>query len=135
MNKLLVFFFLCSAVAFHSKAQTPTEPKPQPDSNYVFTFVEEMPQFQGGEAALNKFIKDNLKYPDVPKSERKAGRVAVQFVIGKDGKVEDVRIMKPLSLPYDQEVIKMMYAMPNWIPGKQNGKTVKVRYLLPVDFR
>jgi protein TonB len=118
MKNLLLFIFLSGAVAFHTKAQTPTEPKaqPQPDSNYVFTFVEEMPQFPGGEAVLNKFIIDNLKYPDVPKSERKAGRVAVQFIIGKDGKVEDVRIMKPLSLPYDQEVIKMMYAMPTEIP-------------------
>jgi len=135
MKNLLFLIVWCAATTFCAKAQQQQQRQPLPDSEYVYTFVEQMPEFPGGQEAMQKFIKDNLKYPNVSGADRKHGRVAVQFVVGKDGTIKNVQIAKSLGTAYDDEVYKMIYAMPKWISGKQNGKAVNVRYLLPVDFK
>lgn len=127
MKNLLFLAILSVSFILQANAQRPIEP----DSEHVFVNIDQMPQFPGGEAAMQRFIQENLKIP----TPKKHGTVSVQFVVRKDGTIKDIRIMKPLGLAQDSEVIKMISAMPNWIPGKHNGRTVNVRYLLPVEFK
>lgn len=122
-------FIVMLIVAVSGKAQAQT------DSGEVFTFVEQMPQFPGGDKALEKFQKENLKEPKVAKADRKQGRVVAYFIVGTDGTMQQITILKPLAPAYDEEVLRFLRAMPPWIPGKQNGITVRVRYMFPVDFK
>jgi tonB family C-terminal domain len=101
----------------------------------VFTIVETMPEFPGGEAALRKFIADNIRYPTLAQENGIQGKVVVEFIIGKDGGVYDIAISRSVEGSLDKEAVRVVNLMPKWIPGKKNGKTVKVKYFLPVMFR
>lgn len=100
----------------------------------IFTYVEEMPSFPGGEAKLRKFLADNLRYPDQAKRFGVSGRVVVEFIVGKDGKVKDQRIVKGLGYGLDDEALRVAKLMPDWTPGKVGGKAVIVKYQLPILF-
>lgn len=108
------------------------EPEPEEE---VFTVVETMPQFPGGEAALRKFLADNIRYPTLAQENGIQGKVVVEFIIGKDGGVYDIVISRSVENSLDKEALRVVDLMPKWIPGKKNGKTVKVKYFLPVMFR
>lgn len=99
------------------------------------TVVEQMPQFPGGDGELMKFLNGEIKYPVVAAENGIQGRVVVRFVVGKDGKVSDVKVVKALDPSLDKEAIRVVQKMPNWVPGKQNGRNVAVYYTLPVTFR
>lgn len=101
----------------------------------VFDMVEQMPQFPGGQTELMKWIGEHLKYPTIAQENGVQGRVTCQFVVGKDGKVRDVTVLKTLDPYCDKEAVRVILAMPNWIPGKQNGKAVAVKYTVPITFR
>lgn len=105
------------------------------EEDKVFDMVEQMPQFPGGQSDLLKYIADHLKYPTIAAENGIQGRVICQFVVGKDGKVREVKILKKLDPYCDKEAIRVMMTMPNWIPGKQNGKAVAVKYTVPITFR
>lgn len=99
-----------------------------------FAVVEEMPQFPGGNEAMQKYIAENLKYPKTAiKGEQ--GRVIVSFVINKRGKVGDVKLIRSVSPELDAEAVRVIQDMPDWIPGKQRGKAVNVRYTIPIVFK
>lgn len=99
-----------------------------------FVVVEEMPQFPGGNEAMQKYIAENLKYPKTAiKGEQ--GRVIVSFVINKRGKVDDVKLIRSVSPELDAEAVRVIQDMPDWIPGKQRGKAVNVRYTIPIVFK
>lgn len=99
----------------------------------ILTFVDQMPQFPGGTAALNRFIGKNLKYPEDAKKQGISGRVILNFVVGKTGKIYDIRVVKGLSTSLDNEAIRMVRSMPDWIPGKHKGVPVNVYFTLPVS--
>lgn len=101
----------------------------------VFDMVEQMPQFPGGQTELMKWIGEHLKYPTIAQENGVQGRVTCQFVVGKDGKVREVTVLKTLDPYCDKEAVRVIMAMPNWIPGKQNGKAVSVKYTVPITFR
>lgn len=101
----------------------------------VFTIVETMPEFPGGESALRKFLADNIRYPTLAQENGIQGKVVVEFIIGKDGGVYDIAISRSVEGSLDKEATRVVGLMPKWIPGKKNGKTVKVKYFLPVMFR
>ncbi|ADV43117.1 energy transducer TonB [Bacteroides helcogenes] len=101
----------------------------------VFDMVEQMPQFPGGQAELMKYIAEHLKYPAIAAENGVQGRVTCQFVVGKDGKVHDVKVIKTLDPYCDKEAVRVIMSMPGWIPGKQNGKAVSVKYTVPITFR
>lgn len=105
-----------------------------PEDSLVFTLVEDMPEFPGGVGALKKYIRDNLKHPDVKKSKQKHGKVFVNFIIEKDGKPSSPIILYSLGDQYDQEVIRLITEMPDWKPGFQNEKPVRVDVNLPIEF-
>ncbi|MCD8183129.1 MAG: energy transducer TonB [Bacteroides sp.] len=101
----------------------------------VFDMVEQMPTFPGGPAELMKYIAHHLQYPTIAQENGVQGRVTCQFVVGSDGSVRDVTILKQLDPYCDKEAVRVIMSMPKWIPGKQNGKAVSVKYTVPIVFR
>lgn len=98
-------------------------------------FVEQMPQFPGGTAAMMKFISDNLNYPVVAIENGKQGRVTVKFVVGKDGGISNVEVVKGIFPACDIEAVRVINKMPKWNAGRQNGKAVAVNFNIPVVFK
>lgn len=99
----------------------------------IFTIVEEMPSFPGGDEGLIKYLNSNIKYPPMAKDAGIQGVVYVTFVIGPDGKVKDAKILRGVR-GLDDEALRVVKAMPSWKPGKQRGKSVSVQYNLPIRF-
>lgn len=113
-----------------------TEPvKPKEEENKVFDVVEQMPSFPGGNSALMQYLSKNIKYPVVAEENGIQGRVICTFVVERDGRVTDVRVVKSVDPSLDKEAVRVVSSMPAWIPGKQNGSAVRVKYTLPVTFR
>ena len=113
---------------------TPEPPKHE-EENKVFDVVEQMPSFPGGPSALMAYLSSHVKYPAVAEENGIQGRVTVQFVVEKDGSVTDVKTMKSVDPSLDREAERVVKSMPKWIPGKQNGSAVRVKYFVPVVFR
>jgi len=106
----------------------------KPKKNNIFTAVEEMPRYPGGEQALLRFIVTNLKYPVEAKNAREEGKVYVRFTVNENGYAEDPTIMRSVSPSLDNEAKRIISTMPKWIPGKQKGKNVSVYYVVPILF-
>ena len=113
---------------------TPEPPKHE-EENKVFDVVEQMPSFPGGPSALMAYLSSHVKYPAVAEENGIQERVTVQFVVEKDGSVTDVKTMKSVDPSLDREAERVVRSMPKWIPGKQNGSAVRVKYFVPVVFR
>ncbi|MFM8912217.1 MAG: energy transducer TonB [Flammeovirgaceae bacterium] len=109
------------------------EPKEEVDE--IFTVVEETATPKGGMAAFYKYINEKVKYPAQARRMGVEGKVFVQFVIGKDGSLSDVKVIKGIGSGCDEEAIRVVQSSPAWNPGKQRGKAVKQRYTLPVVFK
>ena len=101
----------------------------------IFRHVEQMPEFPGGEAALMKFLNDNIRYPVAALKNGIQGRVMVQFVVKKDGSVGDVTVLRGVDSALDQEAIRVCKTLPKFTPGTQNGIPVNVWFTLPITFR
>ena len=101
----------------------------------VFDVVEEMPAFPGGAVAMMDFFMKNMKYPKDAVEAKQEGRVIAQFVVEKDGSISGSHIVKSVSPSLDAEALRIVNAMPNWTPGRQNGKPVRVKYTVPLSFK
>ena len=100
----------------------------------VFTIVEQMPEFPGGEKALLLFIRDNVQYPSMAKENDIEGTVYVRFVIERDGSVQGAEVAKGADKMLNEEALRVVRAMPKWKPGKQRGIEVRVQYIVPIKF-
>lgn len=100
----------------------------------IFTIVEEMPSFPGGDAALMKYLGSSIKYPAIAKDAGIQGTVYVTFVVNEKGEVKDTKVLRSIGGGCDEEAIRVVESMPKWKPGKQRGKPVKVQYNLPIRF-
>ncbi|WP_321479129.1 M56 family metallopeptidase [uncultured Bacteroides sp.] len=100
----------------------------------IFTVVEQMPEFPGGQEALMNFFTKSLKYPVGAKKAGKQGRVIAQFIIEKDGNISTPCIIRSVSPDIDAEAMRIIKMMPKWKPGKQRGKDVRVKYTVPIYF-
>lgn len=110
--------------------------KPQPvNSNRVYDVVEQMPSFPGGISGLRTYLNQNIRYPAEAQDNCVQGRVVVSFVVGKDGHISDVTVLRSVDPSLDKEAVRVIRNMPRWTPGKQGGEPVKVRYNVPVSFR
>ena len=109
--------------------------KPKEEETKVFDVVEQMPQFPGGPNALFEYLSKNIKYPVVAEENGIQGRVIVTFVVERDGSITDVKVAKSVDPSLDKEAMRVVKSMPHWIPGKQNGSAVRVKYTVPVTFR
>ena len=104
-------------------------------NDMVFDVVEVMPQFPGGQIAMLQYIMKNIKYPEQAMKEGIQGRVAVRFIVEKDGSISDVKPILSVHPLLNKEAVRVVKSMPKWTPGKQNGKPVRVRFNLPVMFK
>lgn len=103
--------------------------------NKVFDVVEQQPQFPGGMSELMKFLSDNIVYPQIALESGLQGRVIVQFVVNKNGEIVNIQVVKGVDPFLDKEAVRVINMMPKWIPGKQNGQAVNVKFTLPVNFK
>ena len=113
----------------------PEPPKHVVEETKIFTVVEQMPMYPGGDAALMGYLRDNIKYPPVAAENGVQGRVVVGFVVERDGSITDVNILRGVDPSLDREAMRVVKSMPRWNPGKQNGSAVRVKYQVPVSFR
>ena len=102
----------------------------------IFAVAEQQPEFPGGMRELMKYLRDNIQYPRISRENNSQGKTLVNFVVNTDGSIQDVEVLRSSSDVYlDREAIRVVKGMPKWNPGKQAGKTVRVRFTLPVTFR
>ncbi len=111
------------------------EKKPEPVEDKVFTSVEQMPQFPGGDVALLKYISDHIKYPTIAMENNVQGKVVVQFVVTRDGSIGEVKVARGKDPDLDKEAVRVVKTLPKFIPGKMNGQAVNVWYTLPINFK
>lgn len=117
------------------KEEVIAAPKVEDEQPVSIAMVEQKPEFPGGEAAMYKWLSDNIVYPSAASEEGVQGRVVVEFVVGKDGSITNVRVVRPRHPALDKEALRVVKAMPKWMPGRNNGQPVKVTYTLPVTFK
>lgn len=124
-----------------SKAQIQTYTPPPPpkqveeEEEEIFVVVENQPEFPGGQAAMMKFLSENIKYPVIAQENGIQGRVICNFVVERDGSITDVQVVRGVDPSLDKEAVRVIQSMPKWKPGMQRGKPVRVRFTLPVVFR
>ena len=128
MKKLFLIVFFMAFVSVNAYSQS----KEQDDA--VYSMVSEQPSFPGGMQEMMKFISENRKYPAEAKAKEIHGKVIVAFVVERDGSLSDVKIRRGIGYGCDEEAIRLIKSMPKWTPGKQNGKAVRVSFMLPVTF-
>jgi len=100
----------------------------------IFTVVEDQPGYPGGDEARIKYLAENIKYPQMARESQIQGTVYVTFVVEKDGRVRDVRVLRGIGGGCDEEAIRVIQNMPRWNPGKQRGKPVRVQFNMPIKF-
>jgi TonB family protein len=130
-----------TATAQLVKEQKPSEekqimetPKVLMDEDEFFTVVDEMPRYPGGDAARMKFLVENIKYPEAARKAGKQGNVFVQFIVEADGKITNANVLQGFDAECDAMALKTIQAMPDWIPGKHEGKNVRVQFVMPIRF-
>lgn len=107
----------------------------EPEVEKVFDIVEQPPSFPGGETAMYEWLNKNINYPVIAQENNIQGLVICQFVVGRNGEIEDVKVARGVDSSLDKEAIRVIKSMPKWIPGRQGGNAVKARFTLPVKFR
>jgi periplasmic protein TonB len=112
-----------------------TEAPPDEVAEEIFTVVEDQPMPSGGYEAFYKYVSKNMKYPAQARRMGVEGKVFVQFVVDKDGTISEVQVVKGIGAGCDEEAIRVIQESPKWKPGKQRGRAVKVRMILPIQFK
>lgn len=129
--------------AFDKLQQTFTPPAPaqrgrgkeKVQEDTIFEFLEEMPEFPGGQAAMMKWLSEHVRYPAIAAENNIQGRVMVSFVVETDGSVSNVKVVRGVDPSLDKEAVRLIESMPKWKPGMQTGKPVRCRYNIPVTFK
>ena len=123
------------ALALLAFANPKTEAAPVSGDNKVYETVEQMPEFPGGMEEMMKFLQRNIQYPANAAKNEVEGRVILQFVVEKDGQIGDVKVVRSVDPELDAEAMRVVKSMPNFIPGRQDGKPVAVFYTIPISFK
>ena len=105
------------------------------DTVNVYDVVEQMPNFPGGYQKMHEFIEKNLHYPKECAENGIQGRVIIDFVVERSGKLTNIRVVKSVNPALDKEALRIVNLMPKWIPGRQSDKTVRVKYIIPITFQ
>ena len=111
-----------------------TVKKAAPD-NKVYEACEQMPSYVGGQSALMRYLVENVRYPKAAVEAKQQGRVVINFIVEKDGAISNVNVVRSVTPTLDAEAVRVIKAMPKWVPGKQDGQFVRVKYNVPVSFR
>ena len=138
-KKLLDLQKAISSITLDSKTlkslSTSSAPASSSSSEQVHDVVEQMPAFPGGQSALFQYLSQNIKYPEICEKKGIQGRVVCSLVVDIDGSITDVQVQHSVDPYLDAEAVRVIKSMPKWIPGKQEGKPVRVRYTVPISFR
>lgn len=126
MMTMLLMLMATVAMAQHNRGNA--------GKDKVYDVVEVMPQFPGGQVELFNFLSDNVKYPVDAEKKKIEGRVIATFVVDKDGSITDAEIVRSVYPSLDAEALRVINAMPKWVPGRQSGKAVRVKYTVPLTF-
>lgn len=110
-------------------------PEEEEEEQIIHIRVEKMPEFPGGQDALNRYLVRNIKYPLLAQENGIQGRVVCQFVVNSDGSIVDIAVVRGVEESLDKEAIRVIKSMPKWTPGRQGGKSVRVKYTLPIRFK
>ena len=129
---LVIVIAPASANAQDKRGKTTQTRKDTATDDKVYEVCEQMPIFEGGDAALLKYLGENWKLPDEYKERGIQGRMVVGFIVEKDGSLTNVKVLRAVDIAIDAEVLRVVKGMPKWIPGRHNGQRVRVRYLLPI---
>ena len=132
---LVVVFAPAGANAQNKKEKTTQTHKDTTTDDKIYEVCEQMPIFEGGDAALMKYLTDSVKYPELAKKHGVQGRVVIGFIVEKDGSLTDVKVLRHVDIALDAEALRVVKGMPKWIPGCQDEQLVRVRYNVPVSFR
>lgn len=103
-------------------------------SKKVQMVADKMPLYPGGEAALKKYVASKIKYPEAETTSGKEGIVYISFTVTKDGKAQNVKVLKSIGESFDYEAMRVIEGMPDWIPGERDGIKVDVEFVLPISF-
>lgn len=126
-NILLIFFLSLSITKGYAQSEA-AEPE-------IYRFAEVMPEFPGGTDALYKYLSENIQYPDSAQLHGIEGKVNIKFVVDENGDISNVSSMRrPIGYGIEEEAIRVVKSMPKWKPGKNNGKTVKTYFTVPILF-
>ena len=115
--------------------EKPVEEPKEVKAEQVFITVEQMPQFPGGDAELMRYLQSHMNYPPMAAENNVQGRVVVQFVVDKTGRVGEVKVVRSVDRDLDKEAVRVCKSLPKFTPGRQNGQAVSVWYTLPVTFK
>jgi protein TonB len=137
----IIFFFSVVKAQVNSGKATDTASKNSvvtittvDSTGKIFTAVEHEPEFKGGIAAFYRFLRDNIHYPENARLNKIQVKVFISFVVEKDGSLTNIKVLKGVSKDLDAEALRVIKASPNWNPGTQNGKPVRVAYTMPLSF-
>ena len=128
---IAICFILCGLLSNITFAQDNNDE----DEQTVNIVVDKMPSFPGGEKKFRQYIEQNIKYPKLAEQYGIQGRVIVSFIVEIDGSITNVEVMQSAAFILDEEAVRLIKAMPNWIPGEQEGKPVRVKYIFPIVFK
>ena len=117
------------------KEEPKVEEKPKEEENKIFEFVEQQASFPGGPAAMNQWLAQNIRYPAAAQENNIQGRVTVQFVVELNGSISNVVVVRGVDPNLDKEAVRVVKSMPKWTPGMQNGRAVRSKFTLPVNFK
>ena len=129
---LVIVFAPAGANAQNKKVKKAQTHKDTTTDDKVYDVCEQMPTYEGGDAALLKYLGENLKLPEEYKERGMQGRMVVGFIVEKDGSLTNVKVLRAVDIALDAEVLRVVKGMPKGIPGRHNGQRVRVRYLLPI---
>ena len=132
---LVVVFAPAGANAQNKKVEKAQTHKDTTTDDKVYDVCEQMPIYEGGDAALLKYLTDSVKYPELAKKHGVQGRVVIGFIVEKDGSLTDIKVLRPVDIALDAEALRVVKGMPKWIPGCHDGQLVRVEYNVPVSFR
>lgn len=127
-----LFLIVFSVLLAHAAAAQTSSPAGPEDG--VYQVVDQMPEFPGGMPGLQAYLSASLQYPAEARQAKVAGTVFVGFVVGRDGSIREVVVLKGIGHGCDEEVLRVVGAMPAWKAGMHQGQTVSVRFSLPVQF-
>jgi len=138
--KIILFSFLLfsfvyaksSIIKDTSEVKNVLEDDENINTSEISTFAEEMPSFPGGEEELYNFIANNIN--ELARKAGISGKVLIEFIVSEDGKIIEPKVVKGIGYGCNEEAIRIIKLMPKWIPGKQDGKPIKVKLILPIIF-
>jgi len=129
MVQVLLFFLMQIFLTDQAYSQTTGEP------NQVYSFVDQVAEFPGGQEAMIHYLASNIHYPTEARNKKIEGTVVLTFIVTETGKIRDIQVSRGIEKSCDEEAIRVVRSMPDWMPGVLNGKKVAMQYTLPIKYK